>query len=233
MVADVVAEPFAWVGGERQGGLGAHPLAVGRRRRLAVALRQREHVGVGADPAEGGEGIPVLLAVAVRHGRGIDDPGGVGEAVADGDAALGRPRRHRIGGIEDLRIAVLGQELRHRIVRRQQAALVQDQRRHASDGLGVGPHAEQRVQAGRGVFVQVEHAAGMVVDDASLTRNERHQIRHAAIVDERLHGRADARQTLGVEPQLARVAGEQWRIGHGGSSSSLWSASQALRTFTV
>lgn len=68
-------------------------------------------------------------------------------------------------------------------------------------------HAEQRI-GGRGV-VQVQDAAGVVVDDLALAGDERDEVRDPAVVDKRLHRRPDAGQPVGIETKGRRAADGQ------------------------
>ena len=132
-----------------------------------------------------------MLAVEGRHRAGIEDARGIRQAVAHGDAALGA--FGHAGGVGNLHAAVgeLRQEPRHRIVRAKQAALVEYAGRDPGKRLGVREHAEQALVRRRLARLEARYAARVEMDDLALPRDERHQVRHAPVVDVRLHRRAD------------------------------------------
>jgi len=112
-------------------------------------------------------------------------------AVAHRDLASG-PFRHarRVGNLHAA-VAELREESRHRVVRVEQAALVENAGRDTGERLGVRKHAEKALRRCRLARLEAQHSTGLEMDDLAPPRNERHQVRHPLIVGVLPHRRAD------------------------------------------
>ena len=198
---------------ERQFGKRANAFP-GRLRRVVVAAHPAERLqGVDA-VVQAREHVRVLLAVEGRHRAGIENPRGVGQAVAHRDAPPGA--FGHAGRVRNLHAAVaeLGEKPRHRVVRRQQTTLVENAGRDPRQRLGVREHAEQTLGRRWLARRKAQHPARIEMDDLAAPRDERHQVGHALIVDVRLHRRPDPGQAFRIEAKRGDVSMRKCRTGH-------------------
>ena len=139
---------------------------------------------------------------------------GVADQFADGHLVIGiddhrLPLRPVAGG--HLQPFEFGNEFADGVVEREGALVVERHQRNAGDGLGHGVDAEDRVRGHRRILVPALLAGACEMHELAVPRHERHRADEFALVDHRLHERADL-----VEPRLAQADVGRCRAGQAG-----------------
>ena len=149
-------------------------------------------------PVEGVEAAPVQRIDRRVAEDAVGEAGRVGQQVADQDRAR---RRAEVPVVVHLHVGEGRDDAGKRIVQREAPFLDEDHRGDARDRLGHRVDAEDVVGL-EGVLVLDAPAVGVPVYDLAAAGDQRHDAGRAFVVDELLHGRADAREDLAGEADL-------------------------------
>lgn len=148
----------------------------------------------------------------------------VRQQIANGDLAR---RRHQVqpcsGGIarqipdRDLRVLVLGHELRDRIAQHELPFFDQHQDRYRGHRLGHRREPEQRVVGHRLVRLDVRQTVRLEVHDFPFSRDQRHRAGKVFGVDVALDHGMNALQTLRRHPDIFGLRHERRSAEAGGA----------------